>query len=81
MLQILHCHKSGGYPEQPISPQSLLLAYNETEAGSKLRQWALDQFKFNLQRKFVSSERGVGPCARGISGPGEGNEARVDEIW
>ena len=47
MLQILLCHKSEGYPEQPISPQSLLLAYNRTKADSKLRQWALDQFKFS----------------------------------
>ena len=54
MLQIIHCHKGGEYPEQPLSPQNLLLAYNGTKAESKLRQWALDQFKFNSSKGSLS---------------------------
>ena len=55
MLQVLHCHKTGEYPEQPISPQSLLLAYNKTKSESKLRQWAQDQFMFNASKGSLSA--------------------------
>lgn len=55
MLQVLHCHQRGKYPEQPISPESLLLAYNKTEAESKLRQWAQDQFMFNASKGSLSA--------------------------
>lgn len=62
MLQTLNCHKRGEYPEQPIIPQSLLLAYNETKAESKLRRWALDQFKFNSSKGILSGRsEGLAP--------------------
>ncbi|KAF6228285.1 hypothetical protein HO133_008015 [Letharia lupina] len=36
MLQILHCHKRGDFPEQPISPESVRLAFGQTQPESKL---------------------------------------------
>lgn len=55
MLQILHCYMRGDYPEQPISPLSLRLAYSQTQSESKLRQWALDQFMFNSSKGIMSA--------------------------
>ncbi|KAF6233034.1 hypothetical protein HO173_008790 [Letharia columbiana] len=54
MLQILHCHKRGDFPERPISPESVRLAYGQTQPESKLHLWALDQFKFNSVRGTMS---------------------------
>lgn len=55
MLQILHCHKREDCPEQPISPRSLMLAYNKTKAKLKLRRWALDQFMLNASKGSLSA--------------------------